>query len=530
MHVFATSLLIAILTCLTTGNEILFSEKRVKIIAQRDIQPLITTIQASRNTFAIQHAKSLLKPKSNKLLKQCSNSANHELRNAYKKIEYIFNQPSRVKRGLDFLGEALSAITGVPSPTDFKHLNILLTDLQHVSNDELNDIKDLHNLEQVDHQIAMKNLHLINGVLAREQQAEKIIQHDEQNLILCDSMNQIVQDAKSEIDIITEIDNKATNFIPSRNMFPPKRIQKAISNLASSDKILRPFFLTGNKVEEFYRLKSTVTTIHNNKILSIALIPMINPAKSLSTQSLTMQQKINDNILLIETIAKTKITHIAMDTNERFFNLISNPDLDNCDKLQNKNTYICDHRFIEIKSNQLHKSNPCLAYEVEPDTFVFTCETTFTKKCHDSQTTDHAANFSLISLPASCSLDSDSVYVHRHPDPKTIKITTKFEIVDIPAKLRQTSTYDDNPATTSTTDSSLADEYNDYHNKLVQSLNQTIADSQKVQKDMLDSHHTYFHVGIGLTASLILVTLVISILICRKHKNCFSCNPLYLFR
>ncbi len=529
MHKLIISLTLAVLFRLIAGNSIHFSEKSVKIIAERDTQPLIRTFQSTRNVIAYQYAQSQIEPGKNKILEQCSNSAIHDLKKAYKKIEYIVDKP-RVRRGIDFLGDAISAITGIPSPSDFKHLNTLLTDLQHVSNDEINDIKHLHKIEQVDHQISMNNLHLINGVFAREKQTEKNLQLEEQSVIRCDSLDELVQDAKSEIEIILEIDNKASDFLPSRNMFPPDRIQKTILKLATNNKILRPFFLTGNNIEEFYRLKSTVTAIHDNKILSIALIPMIDPAKSLTTKSLSMHQKINDNILLIEMIAKTKITHFAMDRNERFFNLISNLDLENCNKLQNKNTYICDHRFIEIKINQLNKSNPCLAYEVEPNTFVFTCETTITKKCQNSVTTEHAANFSLISLPATCSLDSDAIYVHKHPNAQEIKMSTQFEIVNIPASLRQTTTAKPNTATASTTNSNLNDAFNESNNQLIQSLNQTIADNQKLQNDRLDNHHVYFHVGIGLTASLILITLVIGILILCKSRNCFNCNPLYLFR
>ncbi len=509
-------LLFALVTATTIrfilSSDILFSENHVKIIAKKSLNPVILAYRSTTNSIITQIARAQLRSEKNKILLQCTDSASKELLTAYKKIDHIVNRHdrdkrhtpmlSRVKRAINFLGELLSGITGNPSPSDFKHLNELVSDLESVTNDEIDDIKNLPDLQTIDHNSIHFNFDLINKVNTIVSDNTDKIDRDESDIATCDILDNLVENVKDEVEIVLEIESKSTQFLPSRNMFPQKRIEKTISDLSKQDDILKPYFLTGNKLEEFYSLKSTLTTNHDNLILSIAMIPMINPTKTMKLQPMSLEQKTNKHILTIETVAKTRLTRIATDPDERYFNLISEHDLDKCNKIENKDKYICDHRFIEIRQNQLNSKNPCLAYEIEHNTFVLTCEAKFTKKCTSGETTTHLANFSMITLPDSCSLDSDSIYIHKLKHSKAT-IQTSFKILEIPPQLLQyhehkgVQAQNDNFSTSTNTNYSLHNEH------FLSAFNQTIHDNHKLQSDKLEEMHNNSSIHSYITYALI---------------------------
>ncbi len=523
------SLLLAITIRSTRCNDILFSENHVKIIAKKSLDPVTQAYRSTTNSIIIQIARAQLRSENNKILMQCTNSASSELKKSYEKIEHIVQHPDRVKRhtvplkrvkrGFNVLGELLSDITGNPSPSEFKHLKILVKDLQSLTNDEVDDIKNLHDIQTTEHKSIQLNFDLINKVNTIASGNKNQLDNDESDVAVCDILDNLVESVKDEVETVLEIESKSTQFLPSRSMFPQKRIEKTISNLSKQDDILKPYFLTGNKLEEFYSLKSTLTSIHKNEILSIAMIPMINPTKTMSMKSMSLRQKTNNHILTIEAVAKTRLTKIAIDPNERYFNLISEHDLEKCNKLENRDKYICDHRFIEIRLNQLNSKNPCLAYEIEQNDFVLTCEMKFNKKCTSGETSEHTANFSLISLPDSCSLDSDNIYIHKLKHSNAI-IQTSFKILDIPPQLLQTQISEGVQVQNTNTSISTNKKFDLQNEHFLAAFNKTIHDNHKLHTDKLKKIHSDSSLHSYITYALISASVVGALI-----AGCCLCRP-----
>ena len=447
---------------LANCQTILFSNQKMHIHAMKNIsedQALIKNLSQLIRMILIYTDKS---DDLNELGKSLANLLEQELIIFTKNSENMFYQDSddessnRKKRSLNFIGDIINAISGVPSNEMWQSQQELNQKILKIAKLEHNQIKKLKtSLSQERSSLSkylnfIKNIVRINGNNSIELQRTE---NDTMALIDVLTLNTraqtLIQHARNDMKVRDDIIAKAKLDLPSRHLFPIDKLLERIHEQSLSDKVNSPVFMSKKELYSIYDFQCCKTYYHKDTktIHSMLEIPSIDYSDVMVTMSTsTFDIDTKNRLHELETLLKKPIDRILCNQKQMQLRIISTLDLQGCSKHLLKDLYICNTREILIKTNQRNCSQivnlpSTIGIRMDDNHFLINRQELEPLDiiCHDTpqQQLESKIGSLMIYLPSNCTLSSKSIKIGKQLSKRTLKdIQEKQEIVIVPLNVK----------------------------------------------------------------------------------------------
>lgn len=542
-HILA--LLIIIIT-IASSQKIIFSTKSLKIFATKNISSISTNIKFSNQ---IHQKINELKLKKKPLITQqkdiCDLTNTQSIEKSKKEFYMLFGSYIRDKRGFAFLGNAFSWLTDTPSASEWKHEQILIKNLlkfgkkEHAELDLLKiTLESEGELLEASQKNLVTALREVDATTQELQLVENVL--DDHILIdnLCNSGSNIAKALEREITELKEIKDKSLKNWPSKNMFPMKKVQKAVMDYMITDKTHTAVFAANFELHELYSMECAITAflVPTDTIHSVMTIPLADFTDQPITMKIPYLELIAANRLQnLEKIARKNIDTILCYQNKRSLGFYTRSDLDRCQTIRKGTLYICTGRIVQI--HNIFQNKCSLPEKFDPKTIIIqTADNEFLIDsivksadliCNDD---NDLINFSheiitfksmptKIEIPQNCYLHCNEFTITKlNSDSKSIKTEFKMTHFNLTseAHLRHNLTLHN------LTD--LTDKFNGLHDKfkLLDDADLATNDSLNTLNEDFSTHDHKIpmitgSLGLSLgTISIIIVLVVVVISSCRK--------------
>lgn len=256
----------------------------------------------------------------------------------------------REKRSIDFLGDALSYITGVPSPGEWRlnqenisHLKNALILLQREG--ERNNAR----LTKTNHHLGrlLKEMEITTKLLSTTIATVDVLEHDFRATLIYETMEKgLLQVLDSLESFLSGIDKMLIRGLfqkPTAEGIDPDFLKKAIIDIQSTHKTLTPIY-GYSEISRYYDLPLSTITIHGNEIWTTMKIPMINYNSRF--EKVIDSTQIADNLTELSNLG-IKNVNWYMDKDYRSILLGTNT-LQKC--IHIRSTAVCNARSIILQS------------------------------------------------------------------------------------------------------------------------------------------------------------------------------------
>ena len=509
-------------TC--NAQKIFFSEKAISIHSQRKILDLTSTHILIDNI--VTQIKKTAKDEMVKVKANACISKLKRLKNNFSNDSDII-QLKRHKRGISLIGELLSSVSDIPSPSEWKDNLRTLKDLAKLAKKEgtvLKHVKGKIDVESKDLEslkIELKDMK--NKERSQSNALKKALNELDQSIIvdaLCYNGETLISESEHENRIINEITLKAYRNLPSKFMFPADKINDIIHKVATDQKIHRPIFYSKNELNEIYQLESTITAFkpENDTIISLMHLPLFDYSNELITVDIPILESSDmDRLHKFESLANKKIDIFLCSENKNSVRFYASDDLKTCQKHANKNFFVCNERIISLRMPYkqqckeiallpealvLEIGHNLLLVDSPFDNMIISCPV---EKEKENITKIKASEHPIkISLPEKCTLESDKFRVGKafSNDDRKIK-TFEPEAIKImhlkynPGKIH----FENRDNNTNTHSNSTVKTSNDYDEEL---LNDIEYDSNAITSEIANiGAHSISFTAIIITLSTI---------------------------
>ena len=352
------------------------------------------------------------------------------------------NDHSISKRGISFLGEALSAITNNPSPAQWSEEKRIVKKIAKITEGEIveiNQIKKAFHEQNLINTNLMPSVNQLGKQIARAETEFNILSLIFENFLeieqTCNAGKKLSENLLNEaLEIESIFENSLKNH-PDKSLFPHEKIFEFISKHNKNIKV--PAFQNNLEISKLYQMSSAVTVIDKNVIHSIISLPLVD---------FTLQYSFFNYPILSENEIETinKLSKIALRPIDMFLccetlrriRLFSSTDLERCAGTADGKSHICKGRTLLFPMNG---KNPCLDFHI-PNTIAVELSPTliliksdqkkFTLECGNST---HAvllnSTFATVHIPRHCELHGLNTFVGRYDESVNEKINYEFTVM-----------------------------------------------------------------------------------------------------
>ena len=451
-------LLLALSLAGCNAQKIYFSEKYISIHSERKNLDMISTPLLVQNIIlAIKNnAKDeIVKVKAN----ACINKLNRSSIDLSNESDSL--QLKRNKRGISLIGELLSSVSDIPSPSAWKDSLKTTKDLVNLAKNEgvvLKHVKGKIDIEEKEIDSIKQELNHIKSKDRAESNAlKKSLETLDQSVItdaLCYNGETIINQVERENRIIDNIISNSHKKLPSKYMFPKEKISKIINKVTIEEKIHRPIFYSQDEINEIFALESTITAFlpENNSIVSLMHLPLFDYSNEMQTFAIpTLQSSDMDRFHRFTLHANKEIDTFLCSENKNSVRFYASKDLKKCQKHINNNFFVCNERIITLKMKYAQKCKniqelpKALAIEISQhlvlidspqDNIVISCPSSNNSfNITEIKMQEHPIK---ISLPNECSVESNNFKINKIPSTDKEKITAyepkAFNIMHLKSK------------------------------------------------------------------------------------------------
>ena len=337
----------------TIEKSIEFFKKKYTKAFDRD--PIVTNLYAWLQKEAKTCSK-LIKLKRDKALILAKNSLPDV-------IHVHLEKAKRNKRAFKPLGELISFISGVPSPTSWEKFSSLVNNLREVV---LGNVNATHSISSSIHDITEQTLKLTKDyegltkiTWTLEGEYTKLmfyIQGAHKLKLICSEGNLLVENLLEEAEYLEDIRNKARENLPSDKLFPLKLVHEKIRLLEREINDVYPLFRDQASIEQIYAMSSSITTIDNNIIHSVVSIPLVNFNQRYTFIDPSLSETEVNVIEKMSKIARHQIDHIICGQDHKM-RVMSTRKLQRCLKTKDSRTFFCSERaLVHLKHNSFRCS------------------------------------------------------------------------------------------------------------------------------------------------------------------------------
>ena len=428
-------------------------------------------------------------------------------------------RPNHIKRSIEFLGNIISYVTGVPSPSEWRlnqanigHLKKALTMLDSNQNIQEKRITNVnHRLYDVSIKIESILLSM-NKVLLET----STIEHDFKATLVFNTLENGVTQMLSELEYLLNcVDNilfKGHFQLASFYGIDKDFLRNAIIDIQSKHKTLVPIFNT-HEIGKYYEMPLTTVTLHDDEIWSTIKIPMVNFNDRF--ELVDEIGKIHENITELEGLGVRNALWFT-DVQERNI-FVSRDRIAQC--LRYRKTAICEGRKAIVSSRFSNRGNILDNFWGETEShgyFAFINRENLTVQL-DCTSEKHDLNLGtkgLIYIYETCSLKSERVRLNRviYHEGMRVKTVKYFHIRDLSNVDIKRILVHSNAEQLSTTNHEVANE------ESTLTPSQEIEDEINQVNDQLRPEDKMFYGSIFFSSSALLV------LICGIVTGCWLIN------
>ena len=413
-------------------QKIIYSEKSITIQSVRKISDLGETLKI------ITDIKKELKTDFKDALviqkgESCMDIFNYRMQTLHTDNK---NMLKRRKRGISLLGELLSSITDVPSPSSWKgqlkvtHDLIELTNnegkmLKHIKGTILNEGKDIIKLQSELKKIDLQQRNETNELKAYENILDESLIMD----TLCNKGFLLLLKSEIENRIKNDIIMNSYENLPSKYMFPTEKIKDFIYKQAALEKLHSPIFYSENEIRQLYSFESTLTVFSpkNNSFISLLNLPLADYSHEMTTLPIpNLNNTDKDRLYFFEKLANKNIDRLMCSKHQKAARLLDTSDLKRCQKHRSKEYYICNERIILSKFNTFEGCNYintlpiALAIEISPNTILIDSpHDVLAISCPRFNTVDNVTKIDIpkhpikLTIPSNCSVTSKHLSISK---------------------------------------------------------------------------------------------------------------------
>ena len=422
----------------TNKNFMLHSRKNISAFYQNEkhLDRLIKSIKGSREYFIGKASNSTQKPVLKTMctwLEQratlCIDSLGFKMAKAREMVDNslpmeVDQKKYRYKRGFKPLGELVSFLTDMPSPSAWEDEQTLVIELKNVIRGSLN---ETHMLEHTVNDEAETINEVINEVsklvhiqfktsteLSNFQFYLNSLHRVDQ---ICYTGEKVAERLVEEARIIEEIREKSRTNSPSEFLFPISQIFLKTKFL--NTKRNTPFFNSEHDIELLYSMSSAVTTIESKTIYSVLNLPLVDYSQKYDFIQPTLNVEEVDVINKISNLALAPIDTFLCAKSQHNIKLLSSRNLQRCQHTPNMQTYICKGRMINhVNHNFGCKELPSsIALELTPNKIIIKTEkgTNIKISCPNlNKNVQISSVFSILNLKSDCKIISKEFYINAH--------------------------------------------------------------------------------------------------------------------
>ena len=335
------------ITSLTKKIEDSIAFFKKKYTKSFDKDPIMTNLYAWLKNEAKVCSK-LIKLKRDKALKLARDSLPDE-------IHVHLDKTKRNKRAFKPLGELISFISGVPSPTSWEKFSSLVNNLREVV---LGNVNATHTISSSIKDITEQTLKLTKEYEGLTKITWKLdgehsklmffIQGAHKLKLICSEGNLLVENLLEEAEFMEDIRNKN---LPSDKLFPLKLIHEKIRLLEREKNNVYPLFRDKASIEQLYAMSSSITTIDNNVIHSVVSIPLVNFNQRYTFIDPSLSETEVNVIEKMSKLARHQIDHIICGQHHKM-RVISTRKLQRCLKTKDSKIFFYSERsLVHLKHN-----------------------------------------------------------------------------------------------------------------------------------------------------------------------------------
>ena len=373
----------------------------------------------------------------------CSDKITYKADKAKNILKNAINWNERNPRNI--LGEALSFITGVESPSESLLRKKTMQKMEKTLKGEVQEMNSIEHVLDEEVEIIDNVRSQVNTLFEKELKNAKIVdlfieylkvKHNDENI--CHQGEHLADIILDEANIILEIKQDSRFSRVSTNLFPIDTVFEKVNSFNS--KYHTPAFTNLDDLEHLIPLAYSHTVFNGSKIISILQVPLIDKSQEFKE---IIYPIMND--LALEQLEQLRTSmHRSYDLflcskKDKFIKIISRSDIEFCQKTPTNSLIICPGRKLKQKLKNF--AQPCqnlpenLILELEYDKiFVKTNEKSLTINCgfSDKKILMNSTN-SIINLDPACKLvGKDFILEKVEPDSISEDIVSKpFEALDL---------------------------------------------------------------------------------------------------
>lgn len=395
------------------------------------------------------------------------------------------------KRGLDFLGDWIHQLTGVPGPYEHEkeksainHIKSALTNQDKLNMQMNHDVsKIINKINAEEHQIVNINRHF-NHLYEKITIDNSDIHRSLSLMTMKFLMDTKIDAIELSITDIQFILLEAKNHHLSPRLINSTELQNRIKIISADSRELTPI-IEYSKSRMYYALPLTRAILISKAIHVFTRIPMIRTRQSMTLHPIDYETVLENgrnsrdyNYIL----SATKLTHFSTMTTEQLVRAIEIPG----------QGLLSDIRPVEIETNiqnctdALCASKICHVTQIRKNTFVFKLpsRTTSTTYCSTNDTT-HEEEIGVrgtLVLGPDCSLKTRFFFIHKvmsYDNSAFFTYSPSVQLQDLSTIFSETESIDDNIKNINIT---LADHRDDFDE-----LNSTIKDIKDENYKRMDS-------------------------------------------
>ena len=330
---------------------------------------------------------------------------------------------SRTTRGIKPLGELVSWVTGVPSPSQWESQNELIDKLKQAIEGNLEEEhlleKTVSDISKTVIEISKEVDSIINitwkGLNKNQNYIKFYLQCNHKMGLACRKGHLLADTVLQEALDIEDIRVKSRDNKPSEIMFPLKEIFARTKFLRKTHHI--PIFSTHHQIESVYSMSIGLTTISENIVHSIIALPLVDYTYMYDYIDPTLSSEELEVISKLSKLARTDLDLILCAKSHSNIKLLSSSRLNMCQKTPDNRRFICKGRRIthinhSFSCNTLPES---IAVELSPTKILIKSSKTRMQISCKNLTREINSNttYSIIKLRPECRLHTQDILVDR---------------------------------------------------------------------------------------------------------------------
>ena len=422
----------------TNNNYMLHSRKNISAFYQNEkhLDRLINSIKGTREFFIGKASNSTHKPELKTFctwLQQkatlCIDALSLKMTKAREIVDNSLPREEeqkkyRFRRGFKPLGELVSFLTDMPSPSAWEDEQTLVIDLKNMIRGSLNETHMLEHtvndeakaLDEVINEVS-KLVHIQFKTSTEISNFQFYLNSNHKVDLICFLGEKVADRLVEEAKIIEQIKKASRTNSPSEFLFPIKEIFLKTKLLNS--KRNTPFFNNEHDIELLYSMSSAVTTIESKIIYSVINLPLVDYSQKYDFIQPTLSVADVEVINKISNLALAPIDTFLCAKTQHNIKLLSSRNLQRCQHTPNMQTYICKGRMINhinhnFGCNELPSS---IALELNPNKLVLKTEKGMNIKisCPNlNKNVQITSVYSILNLKSNCKIISKEFFINAH--------------------------------------------------------------------------------------------------------------------